>query len=381
MRSILILVLCAAPVLAAPPEVRVISPVEREVFDSEVVHGRTAASVSVEIRARVTGHLDQVLFKDGSTVKRGDALFQIDDRLQRAEFARAQAELARAEASLKRVELDYARMMKLLPQKVISQEEVDKATVTLDEAKAQLQVVRASLETAKLNLNYTRIASPIDGRIGRTHVDAGNLVRDGDRLATVMAVDKLHVEFSVDEAIGLRLIRYMQTRKDRQLAVHCQLGDDAGFPRQAVTDFVDPSIDPKNGTLRVRAMLPNPKDEMRPGQFVRVRVPLGDPRKALLLPDAASHFGRRRDRVLVVNDKNILEEKKVAFGNRYDDNLEIESGLKLNDRVVLPNDRVVTPGVPIGPQGPDESGQNLKAGDEVKPRPIEPKPAKDAKRD
>lgn len=348
MRPFLCLVFFVPTAIAAPREVTVVKPVEREVIDYEFVTGRTAASVTVEIRARVTGYLEKVLFKEGSLVKKGDMLLQLDDRLQQAELAKAQAEMARAEAGLKRVETDHERLIKLLPQKVISQEEVDRSRVALDEAKAQVQVARAVVDIAKLNLAYMRIISPIDGRIGRVLVDAGNLVREGDGLTTIVVVEPLHVVFDFDERNALQLVRYMQTRKDNRLAVGVKLGDDEDYPRAATIDFVDPVVDAKSGTLHIRAVLPNPKDEMRPGQFVRVRVPLSEPRKALLVPRGAIPPSERV--VLVVNDKNILEDRVVKFGPRFDGTREVVSGLKATDRVV---------DLEASPKG-------LQAGDEVR---------------
>ncbi|HEX3147420.1 MAG TPA: efflux RND transporter periplasmic adaptor subunit [Gemmataceae bacterium] len=356
MRFVLIVMIGVSPALAAPREVIVLKPIEREVFDSEIVIGRTAASVTVDVRARVTGYLDKVLFKEGTAVKKGEALFQIDDRLQRAELAKAQADLNRSEASLKRVETDHTRLIKLLPQKVVSQEELERSAVAVDEAKAQLQAVRAVVEIAKVNLAYTHIASPIDGRIGRTLIDAGNLVRETDKLVTIVVVEPLHVEFDVDERTADQLSRYMRTRKDNRLAVECAIGDDVSairYRQKATIDFVDPAIDAKTGTLRIRAVLPNPKDDMRPGQFVSVRVRLSDSHQALLLPtDYARNV--KGDYVLVVNDKNVLEERPIKVGNRYDHMWEVESGLKPNDRVLDLNN----------------STRDLKAGDEVRVKPA-----------
>jgi len=352
MRTTLLLGLLAIPAFAAPPEVPVVRPAERAVFDHEDVTGRTDAGSTVEIRSRLTGYVDKVQFKDGSAVKKGDLLIQLDDRLQRAELDKAQAELKRAEAGLKRAEADLARTAKLVEAKAATAEDRDRAAAAVEEARATVLAVRAGLELARLNLAFTRIAAPIDGRIGRSNAAAGNLVRDADVLATIYALDPLYVVFDLDERTALRLVRYTREQKDAKVKVGLALTGDEGFPRKAVVDFTDPSVDPKTGTLRVRAMLPNPKEEVRPGQFVRVRVPLGEPRKALIIPESC--LGQAKGGgyfVLVVNDKNVLEERPVQVVQADENFAEVQAGLTAGDRVVR------------------DEGRH-RAGDEVKPQLI-----------
>lgn len=352
MRATLLLTLLAGPTLAAPPEVVVVKPVEQVAFDHATFRGRTEASTTVEIRSRLAGSLDKVLFKEGATVKMGEVLFQLDDRLQRAEVEKVQAEMKRTEARLKVAELDYSRLVKLGEAKSVSQEEVARTAAALEEAKAAHLAARATLEVAKIKLGFTRLFSPIDGRIGRAKVTAGSVVQSADVLATVYALDPLYVYFDLDERNLLRLVRYTRERKDETSTVGLAITGDEGFPRKAVVDFLEPSVDPKTGTLRVRAVLPNPKEEVRPGQAVRVRVQLGGTRKALFLPEEA--FGETRrggHMVLVVNDNNTVEERLVEIGMTDDHLVEVTKGLTADDRVV----RI--------PQG-------RKAGDEVRPKPM-----------
>src|SRR4051812_22115592 len=228
MRAILFLGLLAGPALAAPPEVPVVKPVEREVFDHDDVTGRTDAGSTVEIRSRLAGYVDKVQFKDGAAVKRGELLLQLDDRVQRAELEKAQAELKRAEAGLKRAEADRARTAKLADAKAATTEDLDKATAAVEEAKASLLAARAAAEVAKLNLEFTRIAAPIDGRIGRANAAAGNLVRDADVLATIYALDPLSVHFDLDERTALRLMRYKRDRGDAKVTVGLAVAGDEG---------------------------------------------------------------------------------------------------------------------------------------------------------
>lgn len=352
MRATLLTLLLLFPASAAPPEVVVVRPVEREVFDHADVAGRTVASTTVEIRPRLAGQVVNVHFIEGAPVRKGDVLFQLDDRLARAEVERTQAEMRRAEARLTVAELDYKRLVKIGEAKSVSQEEVARAAATMEEAKAAIQAARAVVEAARISLDFTRIVSPIDGRIGLAAVAAGSMVKAGDELATVYALDPTYVYFDLTEQILLRRTRYTRERKGEVLPVHLALTADKGFPRRALIDFLAPSIDPKSGTLRVRAVLPNPEADVRPGQAVRVRVPLGKPRKALVVPEAtigrdpkAGYF------VLVVNDQNRLADRPVRLGRSDGGLVVIDDGLRPDDRVV---------------RNPDLS----RVGTEVKPAPA-----------
>jgi len=351
-----IIVLAFTPALiAAPPDVAVCRPVEREVTDFAEFTGRIEPSASVDVRARVSGFLDRVLFKEGSEVKKGDLLFQLDDRLQRAEMTKVQAEVTRAEARLKQAEADHQRIVKLVDAKGAGRDELDKAAAALAEAKASVEVARATLEVAKLNLDYTRIAAPISGRIGRSRVDAGNVVRgDGDKdgaLATIIVADPVHVAFDVDERTQLRLRRLFRERGrgDEKVPVSVGLADEKDHTRTASVDFVDPRVDPETGAVRMRAVLANPKGDIIPGQFARVRVPIGAPRKALLVPGSSIVRAGLEASVLVVSDKNTLAEAIVRPGALFGQLRVIEEGLKADQWFVL-----------------DPRGR--KAGDAIKPR-------------
>jgi RND family efflux transporter MFP subunit len=356
-----ILVLAFAPALtAAPPEVAVCRPVEREVTDFAEFTGRIEPSASVDVRARVSGFLDKVLFKEGSEVKKGDILFQLDDRAQRAEMTKAQAEVTRAEARLKLAETDHQRIARLVDAKGAGRDELDKAAAALVEAKASIEVARATLEVAKLNLDYTRIVAPISGRIGRSRLDAGNVVRgDADKdgaLATILVADPVYVAFDVDEeSTLLRVVRLAREQKDAKVPVGVGLAGEEGFRRTTSLDFVDPRVDANTGTVRMRAVLANPKGDVWPGQFARVRVPIGKPRKALLVPDSAIlHFGLG-PAVHIVTGKNVLERVVVKPGTLVGTLRVIEEGLKSNEWIV------VDPRFLLDRRGPQ-------VGDEVKPR-------------
>jgi RND family efflux transporter MFP subunit len=363
MRPAILTLLVLLPVSAAPPEVPVVKPVEREVLDHEDVTGRTEAGTTVEIRSRLTGYLDKVVFKEGSAVKKGDVLFQLDDRLQRAEVAKAEAEYKRTDARLKGAELDVSRVTKLGDARAISREEVEKAAAAVEEAKANLLVARAGQDVAKLNLDFTRITSPVDGRIGRANATAGNLVRDADLLATVYGLDPLHLTFDLDERTLLRLVRHTRGQGEAKVMVGVALTGDEGFPRKADVDFLDPVVDPKTGTVRVRPVLPNPKEEVRPGQFARVRLPDGEVRKANFLPTTAfGRFTAGGQFVLFVNSKGVLEYRTVRVGRTDSGLVEVTDGLKPGEWVVR-----------------EVEGRHV--GEDVRAKPVSDPPAKGPKRD
>jgi RND family efflux transporter MFP subunit len=341
--------------VAAPPEVAVCRPVEREVTDFADFTGRTEPSTSVDVRSRVTGMLDKVLFKEGSEVKKGDVLFQLDDRAQRAELAKAQAEVVRAEARLKQAEADQQRLVRLVEAKAVARDELEKAVAGLDEAKASILLARATFELTKLSLESTRIVAPISGRIGRSRLDAGNVVRgDADKdgaLATIIVADPLYVAFDVDERTLLRLVRRTRERKaaDALVPVGVGLTDEEGYPRTATVSFVDRRVEPDTGTVRMRAVLANGKGEIWPGQFARVRLPIGDPRKALLIPDSAIRRTGEAASAFIVTDKNLVVERAIRPGTLVGSLRVIEEGLKADDWVVL-------------------DARARKVGEEVKPR-------------
>jgi len=270
--ALIIALLPAVGVRGAPPEFSISQPTVRQVAEQEIFTGRAEASTTVEVRARVTGYLEKILFKEGGEVRKGEVLFQLDDRLPRAELAKAEAEVVRAEARLKLAVIENRRAAKLFELKAISREELDKIAGTVEVERAGLQVARADLDRGKVNLDFTRIVAPIDGKAGKALLNVGNLIRSGaDRLTTIVVIDPLHVYFDVDERTLLRLLREWKGKGDKA-PVGVGLASEKGYPREATIDFMDNRVDPKTGTLRIRAVLPNPKTEMLPGQAVRIRL-------------------------------------------------------------------------------------------------------------
>jgi RND family efflux transporter MFP subunit len=238
--------------------------------------GRTEAAAAVELRARVTGYLDRVLFKDGDRVRKGQVLFEIDPRPYRAELDAARAKLARARARLKLAAANLRRAQALAPGRGVSREEYDKVVLERDEAQAAARLAEVGLDLARLRLEFTRVSSPLDGRVGRRLLDAGNLVKaDETLLATVVGEGPVYVYFDVDERTALRLLDGGKFKAGLPVAVG--LATDKGFPRRGTVDFVDNRVNPTTGMLRMRATLANADGVLVPGLFVRVRLTQGRP--------------------------------------------------------------------------------------------------------
>ena len=343
----------APPEGPQPPEVEVYQPLSREVSDYQDFTGRTEASATVQLKARVTGYLTRVLFNDGDKVKKGQLLLQIDPRPYQAELDKAEASVAVSQAVLARAKADLTRARALFLRKGVSKEELDKIAAEVEEAQARLLLAKANREAAMLNLDFTRVVAPMGGRIGRRLIDAGNLVKaDETALATLISGKPMYVCFDVDERTALRLRRTMVQDKDKRFRVAIGLADEKGFPRLAEVDYVSNSVDPKAGTLRLRAALPNADGLLVPGLFVRIRLTMGKPHKALLVPERAVGRDLGRPFVLVANQKDEVEVRQVQLGQRHGDLVVVEKGLKAVDRVVLK-----------GPQG-------LKEGMGVKPKKV-----------
>jgi RND family efflux transporter MFP subunit len=343
-RALILSLAVALPVATAadepkfPIEVQVCKPIAKEVTDFLEMGAHAEAAERVEIRARVLGQVAKVLFKEGSQVKKGDALFELDDRIQQKELEKAKAGRIKAEASAKSAIDNLARVEEAFKKGVAGQQEFDRAKAEFDVARATVAASRAHVEFAELNLSFTRIAAPINGRIGRCLVDPGNLAKADDTLlATIVSVDPIHIYFDIDERTALRLRRQANDGllKPEGIPVGVALSDEAGYPRQGKLDFVNNMIDPATATLRCRAVLPNPKGLFLPGMFVRVRLPLGGPYKALMVPESAIFSTSDAKVVYVVNAQNFLELRTVELGQVAGQLRAIRDGLKETDRVVV----------------------------------------------
>jgi RND family efflux transporter MFP subunit len=360
----------AKPPPAKPPAVVTDVPIEREVSDYEYFVGQTMARKSVDVRARVNGYLDKVNFADGDEVKEGIVLFEIDSRSYDAEVARTEAALVQAEAHAHRLEADYQRARSLKGRDVLSQAEFDVVAGDYSEAKAAVGIAKANRDLAKLNQGFTHVVSPIEGRISRRMVDPGNLVKTDETLLTnIVTLDPVYVYFDIDERTLLRLRRLVaegkiQSRSETELKVDLALADEQGFPHQGTVDFSDNKVDQTTGTLRVRASVPNPKPRvLSPGMFMRVRLPVGKPHMAILVPEKAIGTDQGRKFVYVVKpgkDKegkpaDIVEyrpitvgsQQEIMIGTRPEQRRVVEKGIAPGERVVVSGLQRVRPGIAV----------------------------------
>jgi RND family efflux transporter MFP subunit len=331
----------AQPPPETAPEVEVSVADTDLVTDYEDFPGRLDAVNTIQVRARVSGYLDKVGFKDGDEVKEGEVLFYIDSRPYDAELARAQASLVQSEAHLKRTSEDYSRAMRLLAQRSIGQEEYDKIAGDRAEAAAAVGVARASRDLAQLNVTYTKVKAPISGRLSRRFVDPGNLVKaDDTALTSIVSLDPIYVYFDVDERTALHLPDFLREGKlnlapEGGVPVLIGLANEKGFPHQGQIDFVDNTVDPGTGTLRLRGKFGNANRDLQPGLFVRVRLPIGKPYRAVLVAEQALARDQGQKYVNVVTPGNEVEYRRVEIGRLQKGMRVITSGLNKDERVVV----------------------------------------------
>jgi RND family efflux transporter MFP subunit len=339
-----------------PPQVTVAQVISKPVTEFDEFTGRFEAIDRVEIRPRVSGYISSVNFTEGSEVKKGDVLFVIDQRPYAAELKHAQAQLAQAKSQLGLARSEKARAIKLVEQHAISQEEFDTRSSGDEQAEANVQLADAALDTAQLNMTYTRVTAPINGRISRANVTLGNLVTNGQTLlTTLVSLDPIYVRFDGDEQAYLR---YVKAAKDRAAAgsketaspVLVGLADEAGFPHSGVMVFLDNEVDVQTGTIRTRAKLDNHDRAFTPGLFARVRL-LGEKKyDALLINDSAVGTDQTVKYVLVVGAGNKVEYRPVKLGPVIDGLRVVREGLKVNDTIVVNGLQRARPGSPVTPQ-------------------------------
>jgi RND family efflux transporter MFP subunit len=344
-----------------PPAVTVATPAKRTVFDYDEYVGRFAAINAVEVRARVSGYLDQLHFKDGQLVKQGDLLFTIDKRPFQNTLDQARANLVQAQSNVSFTESDYTRGQQLVRDKTITDQTFEQRAQAFRNAKASVSNNEAAVRQAELDLEFTELRAPVNGRIGDRRVSPGNLVTGGTGgnttlLATIVSIDPIYFEFTFDEASYLRYERLARTGQDiasrnASVKVALKLIDENDFDHEGRMDFVDNVIDRSTGTIRGRAVFANPNEVFTPGMFARVRVPGSPPYEALLVPDAAIGTEQARRFVMVVDAQDIARPKYVTLGQLTSDNLRvIKDGIGPDDRVVVSGLMQARPGQKVRPE-------------------------------
>ena len=341
-----------------PPTVTVAKPIKRTVFDFDEYVGRFTAINSVEVRARVSGYLDKLHFKDGQLVKQGDLLFTIDKRPFQNTLDQARANLVQAQSNVAYTEADYTRGQALVRDKTITDQTFEQRAQAFRNAKASVTANEAAVRQAELDLEFTELRAPVNGRIGDRRVSPGNLVTGGTSgnttmLATIVSIDPIYFEFTFDEASYLRYERLAKKGEDiasrnASVQVAIKLIDESDFDHEGRMDFVDNVIERATGTIRGRAVFANPTEVFTPGMFARVRVPGSPPYEGLLVPDIAVGTEQARRYVVVVDDQDTARIKYVTLGQLTSDGLRvIKEGLGSDDRVVVNGLMQARPGTKV----------------------------------
>jgi RND family efflux transporter MFP subunit len=343
----------------APPKVTVSRPVVQEIIEWDEYTGRLEATENVEVRARVSGYLQSIHFKDGAIVKKGDLLFVIDPRPYQAEVDRVRAELQLAQARLELAKSDYARAQKLLQFRAMSQEEADTRAATERQAQESVAAGQAAVKAAGLNVEFTRVTAPITGRISRRLVTEGNLINGGTAqstlLTTIVSMDPIYVYFEADERSYLKHVRLSQNGKgpnSRQgrNPVYLALADEKGFPRNGYIDFIDNRLDPKTGTMTGRAVFTNSDLALAPGLFGRIRIPGSTPYDAVLVPDEAIGSDQAQKFVFVMNGDNTVEQRTVQLGPLVHGFRVVSQGLKPDDWLIVSGLQRARSGLQVTPE-------------------------------
>src|SRR5712671_3745346 len=341
-----------------PPTVSVVQPVAREVVEWDEYIGRLESPETVEVRARVSGYLDKVHFKEGKEVKKGDLLFTIDPRPYQAEYDRADAEHQRAISQSALAMNDFERAKRLIATKAISEEDYDTKGKTYTAAEAAVMSAKAAANLARLNLEFTEIHAPIGGRISRTVVTEGNLISGGvsgasaSLLTTVVSLDPLYCYGDADERAILKYIRLSKegtrvSARDKEIPAEMGLADEIGFPHKGYMDFVDNRVDPNTGTMRARGVFPNHDHSLSPGFFARIRIPGSGKYPALLIPERALGSDQAQKFAYVVNAEKKVEFRPVKLGPMIDGLRVVKEGLKPGEQIIAEGLLRVRPGIVV----------------------------------
>ena len=336
----------------AGPPVSAAVVVERPVAQTQEFSGRLEAVEHVDIRPRVSGFITAVNFKPGAEVKKGEVLFVIDPRPFQAEADRAEAtaKSARAKAELARLEL--ARAERLLGDKAIAQREYDASASAQKELDANARAAQAQYEAARLNLAYTRVSSPIDGRVSKAEITLGNLVDASSVLTSVVSTDRIYASFDGDEETYLRVRAQTHAGQAARLPVIVRVGlaNEEGYPHEGKLEFVDNQLDTRTGSVRMRATFANKDGAMAPGLFSRVQIGGGDARPALLINDRAVGTDQNHKFVFVVGGDGKAEYREVTLGPVVEGLRVVRAGLKPGEKIVVNGLQRVRPGSPVTAQ-------------------------------
>lgn len=346
----------SAPPAPPPPEVGVVTARAADIPLTRSYPGRLAATLTAQVRARVTGVVLERAYKEGTDVRAGDILFKIDPAPLQASLRQAEGQLAQAEASAHNAALTAQRSQQLGVKGVLSKQDVDNALAAAAEADAAVKAARANAENARINLGYATVTAPISGRAGRANVTQGALVSptDANPLTTVQAIDPIYANFSepMAEVEKLRRAQHsggLKLAAPDQVEVHIVLPDGSEYPHAGTLDFTDLAVDPTTGAVDLRAQLPNPERALLPGMFVNIRLALGTLHGAFLLPQDAIQRDNDGAFVFVVGADDQLVEKRVELGDQRGGNWIVTGGIANGARVVVSGVQKAQPGEQVKP--------------------------------
>ncbi|HHW3825963.1 TPA: efflux RND transporter periplasmic adaptor subunit [Raoultella planticola] len=343
---------------AAPqaPAVSAADVVVKSISQWDSFNGRIEAVESVQLRPRVSGYIEKVNYTDGQEVKKGEVLFTIDDRTYRAALEQAQATLARAKTQASLARSEASRTDKLINTNVVSREEWEQRRSAATQAQADIQAAQAAVDAAQLNLDFTKVTAPIDGRASRALITSGNLVTAGDSasvLTTVVSQKTVYVYFDVDESTYLHyqnLARSGQGAASNHLALPVEIGlvGEGGYPHQGKVDFLDNQLTPSTGTIRMRALLDNTQRQFIPGLFARVRLPGSAEFQATLIDDKAVLTDQDRKYVYIVDKDGKAQRRDIKPGRLAAGLRIVQQGLNPGDKVIVEGlQKVFMPGMPV----------------------------------
>lgn len=352
-----------------PPEVTVSHPNQQEVTDYVELTGNLQAYEAVDLVARVEGFLTSINFKDGDIVDKGQLLFVIEQQPYQAKLALQQATVEQQKASLLRAQQEYNRQLRLIKENATSQSEVEKWRAERDAAKASLDEALADAELAKINLGYTEVTAPFNGRMERHLVDVGNLVGAGQstNLATINRLNPIYAYFNLNERDVVRLMKKERkkndpTYKEEPIPVFLAIAGEEDYPHRGELDYASATVNNTTGTLTLRAVFDNPvvgkAPELLPGMFARIRIPVGSNQHALLVPEPAIGINQGRHYLLLVNNQNVVEQRTVKIGTLVNNELRvIKEGLKADDWVVVDGLQRARPDTKVKPIRKENSDQ------------------------
>jgi RND family efflux transporter MFP subunit len=359
----------AAPQPPPPPAVTVAPVEEKELVEWDEFTGRTEPVESVEIRPRVSGYIQEVRFQSGQLVKKGDVLFVIDPRWHQAAFDRLAAQAERAKVQLENAQREAGRTPQLLANNAISTEESDARVARFQEAKAALLAAQAECDSAKLDLDYTQVRAPIDGRVSRALLTAGNYVSGvsgtTSLLTTLVSVNPIYVYADMDEDSLLKFnalsqARKIETNRNGRTPIELQLADEKGFPHQGCIESFDNRLDAGTGSILLRAVFPNDDGRIVPGLFARIRVPLSERHPALLVSERAIGTDQAQKYVLTLTSSNTVAYQAVTLGPAIDGQRIVRSGLSAGEKIIVNGMERIRPGMPVTPQDQVAESSGLK---------------------